>query len=186
MSQFAARRRAARVCIGVLVVVLVAGLAGYPVYVAPRPGTPEPADAIVVLGGPGLGRYEYGVELADRGLAKDLVFSDPHRADRSMKSLCEHGSDSTQYTVTCFTPDPATTKGEIAEINQLAAARGWKSIMVVTFTPHVARTRYLFDRCYYGHASVLASPDRVGIGQIAWQYVYQTVGFARSFVQRGC
>ena len=187
MSAVAGNRRMTRICIGVLAVVIAVGAAGYPVYVAPRTAEPVPADAIVVLGGPAEGRYLYGVDLADRGLAKDLVFSDPHQRDQSPKSLCENGSGHTRYTVTCFTPAPATTKGEIAEINRLADARGWESIMVVTFTPHVARTRYLFDRCYHGgHVSVLASPDRVGLGQTAWQYVYQTVGFARSFIQRGC
>lgn len=187
MSEVAARRRVLRIGTCVVALVIGIGAAGYPVYVEPRPAEPAPADAIVVLGGPGQGRYQYGVDLADRGLARDLVISDPHQRDQSPKALCEKGSGHTQYTVTCFVPTPATTKGEIAELNRLADARGWKSIMVVTFTPHVARTRYLFDRCFHGgRVSVLASPDRVGIGQTAWQYVYQTVGFARSFVQRGC
>ncbi|OLT48640.1 hypothetical protein BJF87_19585 [Gordonia sp. CNJ-863] len=176
-----------RVCIGVLALFIVVGVAGYPVYVAPPTAEPAPADAIVVLGGPGEGRYDYGIDLADRGLARELVFSDPHQRERSPELLCENGSGHARYTVTCFTPAPATTKGEIVEINRLAERRGWQSIMVVTFRPHVARTRYLFDRCYHrGHVSVLASPERVGIGQTAWQYVYQTVGFVRSFVQRGC
>ena len=39
-------------------------------------------------------------------------------------------------------------------------------MIVVTTTPHVARTRYIFDKCYPGEFTVVAagSPKRLRVG----------------------
>ncbi|MDF0530647.1 hypothetical protein P0W64_13805 [Tsukamurella sp. 8F] len=180
------RRWLARGVGSAVIAVVAVTAAGYPVYVAPRTDAPTRADAVVVIGGPGAERYTYGIELAERGLAPRLVISDPDWASHQIVGpVCAQPSRR-GYTVTCFRPDPPTTKGEIKELNKLAHSEQWRTIDLVTFTPHVSRTRYLLDRCYSGDVRVSANPQHIGFVETAWQYVYQTAGYARALVQRGC
>ena len=51
--------------------------------------------------------------------------------------------------VTCEVADPSTTRGEVLLMSEQARAEA-PSVIVVTTTPHVARTRYIFGKCYPG------------------------------------
>ena len=71
-------RRWARIAVALLLVGVVAGVAGYPVYVRPRVDPLRKADAILVVGGAApQQRYRYGFELARQGWAPHLVLSNP-------------------------------------------------------------------------------------------------------------
>jgi uncharacterized SAM-binding protein YcdF (DUF218 family) len=62
--------------------------------------------------------------------------------------------------VLCFRPDPYSTRGEARAVARMAAARGWRSVLVVTSTYHVTRARLLFDRCVGARVSVTGSTYR--------------------------
>ncbi|QDQ99013.1 YdcF family protein [Tomitella fengzijianii] len=163
---------------------LVLAVVGYPVYVEPQVGTPHHADAIVVLGGPGSGRYQLGLELARRGYAPQLLLSDPSGGENDwLSGICrtEH-----PFTAICFDPHPATTLGEAREIRAVAKMRGWSDIIVITYTPHVSRARYIVQRCFQGSVTMLAAPTHLSVVEWAWAYAYQTAGYAKTLLESGC
>ena len=176
------RRWRIAVVLGVLLVLIIAGL---PVYVFPRVDPLRRADAIFVLGGHGYERYPYALELAETGLAPHVVMSNPAGAeDIWLTDLCAHQRYS--FTVQCFVPDPATTKGEAQELGELAARNHWETVIVVTFRPHISRARYIMRRCYAGNLIMAESPAEISASYWAWTYVYQTAGYLRTLTQPGC
>ncbi|TWH23712.1 uncharacterized SAM-binding protein YcdF (DUF218 family) [Rhodococcus rhodochrous J45] len=177
--------------LAVLVLVACAFIAaGVPVYVAPQIEIENlspyrRADAIFVLGGAIYERYPYALELALEGFAPEVVVSNPNGArDVWLTDLCDHPRY--EFPVTCFEPEPATTRGEAMELRRLAEQRGWESVIVVTFVPHVSRARFILDRCFDGELIMAASPADIALSYWAWAYAYQTAGYMRAFSHTGC
>jgi uncharacterized SAM-binding protein YcdF (DUF218 family) len=143
------------------------------------PGDDDPgrADAVVVLAGGAGERLREGIRLAERGVAPVLVLSHGGRC-----------GDRPTYDVVCFTPRPDRTQGEARGAARLARERGWGSVVVVTSTYHVARTRMLFRRCLDGDVRVVGARPRTWRGlptprQIAWEWL----GFGHALLaERGC
>ncbi|NUP25846.1 MAG: YdcF family protein [Nocardia sp.] len=179
-----ARRRPWQAAGAALVLLVLAAVAGWPVFVRPQVDPLRPADAIVVLGGTPYERFDVGLELARRHWAPELLISastglDDPRMDRYCHSPFP-------FRVTCFEPRPWTTRGEAQEIRRLAAAEGWQHIIVVTFTPHVSRARYIVGRCFDGEITMVASPSRTDPVFRAWMYVRQSAGYLKAFTESGC
>ena len=80
----------------------------------------------------------------------------------------------------CVTPKPATTAGEMDALRREAEQLGFRHPAIVTFTPHVARARYIAQRCYGQPVSVVGVPADLGLAGTAYQLVYQTVGFLKA------
>jgi uncharacterized SAM-binding protein YcdF (DUF218 family) len=165
-------------------VVALAGVAGWPVYVHPQVDELRRADAIVVLGGTAYDRFDLGLDLAQRGYAPELLISrSTGVADTNMNKFCDgHFS----FMVDCFEPNPWTTQGEAQEINRRAKQRSWQHIIVVTFTPHVSRARYIVRKCFDGELTMIASPSPSGLWFWTRMYVRQSLGFLRAFCQHSC
>ena len=161
-----------------LFTVVVAAL--WPVYVDPATDAPAKADAIVVLGGRHDGREEFGLQLAKQGYAPQVVLSNPYETDPMMNRIC-HGGYS--FRVSCFDPEPGTTRGEGREIARLASTENWKRVIVVTFTPHVSRARYIIDKCWDGELLMIPNPQSITVGEWAYNYVYQSFGYARALFE---
>lgn len=161
------------------------GLVGLPVYAFPQIDPLRPADAIFVLGGNGYERYPYALELALQGFAPRVVVSNPAgEQDIWLTDLCKNQ----RYTfeVSCFNPNPATTRGEAQELHRLAAAHGWHTVIVVTFRPHISRARYMVQKCFDGNLIMTESPADLSVEYWMWTYVYQTAGYIRAALQPGC
>lgn len=140
-----------RLLLKVLVLALVAwvGLAVY-LFVFPHRDRPAHASAIAVLGGDARERLPLGLMLAGAGVAPVLVVSDGAGSDwPPARALCARPGGHT-FKVVCFRPDPFSTRGEARQLTRMAAARGWRSLLVVTSTYHVYRARLLFQRCLKG------------------------------------
>jgi uncharacterized SAM-binding protein YcdF (DUF218 family) len=166
-------------------VLLAATAAGIPVYVRPQVDQLRHADAVVVLSGPHHSRYPFGFELAEQGWAPNLVVSNPHPKDDSpLTDFC--AAPHPRVTVYCFDPDPATTKGEGRQLRRLASEHGWRTMIVVTFRPHVSRARFIVGQCFDGDVVMTASPDRISVARWAFEYLYQTAGYLRAVAQPGC
>nr|WP_206072004.1 YdcF family protein [Antrihabitans stalactiti] len=159
---------------------------GWPIYVRPQIDPLRQADAIFVLGGTGYERYPYGVELAKSGYAKNVVFSNPSGDDDGWLTAKCAAPRNDGIKIECFVPDPPTTKGEGRKLRDLAAERGWHTIIAITYTPHVSRARFILQRCWDGDLIMAASPDRVSPLGWVWAYVYQTAGYIRAAVEPGC
>jgi len=168
-----------------VVAMVVVAVAGLPVYVRPQTDPPRRADAILVLGGEFHQRYPFGLALATQGLASTVVLSNPGGRHSSLAGN-ECANPPAGIVVQCFEPDPSTTKGEGRELRRLAQQYGWKTVIVVTFEPHISRARYILHRCFDGDLIMVASPSPLSMRQWAWQYVYQTFGYLRELVQPGC
>lgn len=183
-----ATRRRRRLRIGILsvsVFLIVAVVAGLPVYALPQVDAPRPADAILILGGPDYRRYGFGTDLGAEGWAPNVVVSNPNgAADPHLTRYC--ATPQPEFNLMCFVPDPETTKGEGRELRRLAAQHGWHTVIVVTIRPHISRARYILEQCFDGELVMVALPVRLSPFEWVFHYAYQTAGYARAILQPGC
>jgi len=174
-----------RLTVSVCVLVIAAAVAGLPVYVRPQTDPLRHADAILILGGEYNERYPFGFALASEGWASTVVVSNPKgKADRWLTNRC--ANPPTGIAMHCFVPDPSTTKGEGRELRRLASQNGWRTIIVVTFRPHISRARFILDQCFDGDLVMVASPAQLSVPKWAFQYAYQTAGYVRAVSEPGC
>ncbi len=174
-----------RVLLPTCLLLVAAVIAGLPVYVRPQVDRLRHADAIMILGGPNYHRYTYGLQLGNQGWAPNVVVSNPHGADDIwLTKFCATPQD--RFQLKCFTPTPTTTRGEGQELRRLASAYGWRTIIVVTLLPHISRARFILGKCFDGDLIMVPIPNRMSLPIWAFQYVYQTAGYARALVQPGC
>ncbi len=168
------RRRLVRLLVVLGVVALV--LVDLRLFVFPRVDEPRAADAIVVYAGPG-DRITRAWELADRGLANFVVVSIADTDD------CE--PERPTVTQLCFTPDPATTRGEAEAVAAMARRRGWDDLIIVSGTTQVTRIRLRQGRCFDGRVQVVAV--REPLGDFLFRWVYEHGALVKALVfQRAC
>lgn len=150
-------RRLVLVVVPLVVVAWAAVVARFVLW--PVQDSPRRADAVVVLAGDHL-RLGKALELMTRRVAPTLVISDGLAPGwRKANRLCRAGARG-RFRVLCFRPDPYSTRGEARAVARMAAARGWRSVVVVTSTYHVTRARLLFDRCVDGRVRVTGATYR--------------------------
>ena len=182
---FRGRRRIRRFIAFASTLLITGVVGGLPVYVRPQIDPLRHADAIFVLGGVGDLRYTFGLELGSQGWAPNLVVSNPRgKDDPWLTTYC--ASRHAGFDLKCFAPDPPTTRGEGRELARLAAQHGWRTVIVVTFPPQISRARFILERCFDGDLVMVASPDRLSAPRWAFEYLYQTAGYARAVLQPGC
>jgi uncharacterized SAM-binding protein YcdF (DUF218 family) len=138
------------------------------------------ADAVVVLSGGRGHRLAEGRRLIAEGISDTLVISDgldPRWVEA--RRLCRGNH------AICFTPEPYSTQGEARWIAQEARERGWDSVVVVTSTYHVRRTRMIVRRCYDGDLAVVGARPPLGnrILGVAWEWPKSVYYVA---LKRGC
>jgi uncharacterized SAM-binding protein YcdF (DUF218 family) len=179
------RRRIRRSLVSFCVLLIVSAIAGVPVYVRPQVDQLRHADAILVLGGDVYDRYPFGLGLGVEGWAPIVVISNPHGSrDEWLSNFC--ATPHPPLTLQCFVPDPPTTKGEARELRRLAASYGWRTVIVVTYRPHISRARFILQQCFDGDLIMVASPTNISVAKWAFQYVYQTAGYITALLQPGC
>jgi uncharacterized SAM-binding protein YcdF (DUF218 family) len=164
-----------------LVVVTVAGVAGYELFTRPHVDPLTKADAIVVLGGDQDGRIDYGLELARQGYADTLVIADSYPPDYPViRRACASGTE--RLEVVCFVPDPWTTLGEAMFTSAMARERGWKHLIVVSWNFHMVRARYIFEKCFGGELTMHPVPRAYdySVGYWAYIYAYQYAALAKA------
>ena len=71
-------------------------------------------------------------------------------------------------------------------VRDLAEKNGWRTVIVVTTRPDVARSRLIFHRCFGPDVIMAASPVSISLARWAYEYTYQTVGFAKLAFDRTC
>jgi hypothetical protein len=174
------RRRLWTTAVSVAVAVAAIALAGLPVYVFPPVDPVTDADLIYVIGPPTEGRIALEERLRGEGVADSALVSVPLDGEQSAANLgiCEDAA------VDCEHPEPFTTKGEAAMLAAYAPAHDVDRTIVITFTPHVARTRYIFDKCYPGEVTVVGLDEHLSLADWAYQYAYQSVGFVKAWMTR--
>ena len=184
------KRVALRLLVGTLALVFCAGMAlflvGNRVYAHPRVDALRPADAILVIGGPGWDRFPFAMDLAKQGWAPNLVISTAiGPKDTGLWDYCHREGDR-PFAVYCFTPDPVTTRGEAQQFRKLADEHHWQSVIVVTFRPHNSRARFIIEKCFSGRVTMVQSPAQLSRRDWIYQYFYQTAGFIKAALSSGC
>ncbi|WP_157573825.1 YdcF family protein [Nocardia jejuensis] len=178
-------RRYLRYLLALLCVVAALVGLGYPVYVRPQIDALRHADAILVLGGEGVDRYAYGLDLARQGYADTVLFSNPYGEFTDIDEIREPCHTPQQgFTLECFAPDPPTTLGEARELRRIATENDWHTVIVVTMRPHLSRARFILSRCFTGNLVMRDSPVDITPWYWAWSYLYQTAGYARALTDR--
>jgi uncharacterized SAM-binding protein YcdF (DUF218 family) len=167
------------------VLLLVAVLAGLPIYVRPQVDQPRRADAVLILGGYGYDRYSFGFGLASEGWAPGVAVSNPNGvADPWLTKYC--AKPHAKFTLYCFVPDPTTTAGEVQQLRRLADDHGWRTVIVVTFRPHISRARFILQQCFDGDLIMVASPPEISLARWAYEYLYQTAGYVKAVLKPAC
>ncbi|WP_192378545.1 YdcF family protein [Rhodococcus rhodochrous] len=144
----------------------------------PRMDSPHEADAIAVVAGAHDGREQYALNLAKAGLADVVLLSNPYGPDDSlMNDFCGAAQD---VRILCFDPAPSTTRGEATAIATTAKSEGWKTIMVVTYRPHVSRVRYEMAKRFDGEVTVVAVPRSIPESRWPYAYLREMGGFTKT------
>lgn len=168
-----------------LALVLLWLAACFLVVVEPSVNRPVHSDAILVLGPPLVdGRLDEALRLAEAGYAGTVAISIGW--DKGRRKIAACANDNPAYQVICFEPSPPTTRGEAEEIGDLARAHHWSSVLVVTSRYHVSRARLIVRRCMPGTVRVVGVRSDLSLGDWAYQFAYQTGGFAKALLHRAC
>lgn len=186
--------RLGRVALGVAGLVVAVVVAGIPLYVVPASDDPDEVDVDVayVIGPPTNGRMEIATEMVNEGRADAILVSlDPGAADyyEAAAHLCAGDTAdvlAVDATILCDKPDPFTTRGEARWLEDEMAEHSWDSAAVITFTPHVSRTRMIMERCNTRDVAMVDSGGDLATSYWAYQYAYQTAAFAKAAVLQGC
>lgn len=157
------------------------GLLGLPFFVYPSVDpVPRHADVVLVLGPPLAARVRIADDLLVRGIVDHALISVPYpRTPPELLAECARSE------VTCFDPDPRTTRGEARELGREAAAHGWTSAVVVAMPAHVSRARTIVARCFPGAVAMRPSAEGPFRGW-AYQYAYQTAATVKAWILQGC
>lgn len=178
------KRRAHRLLIAsasaLMAVVIIVAAITVPAYVFPpveRP--PAHADVIYVIGPPTEERVALAEQMRRDGVADNILISVTTRWSHSAERLpaCKESY------VTCVHPEPFTTAGEMSELKREYGADA--RAVVITFTPHVSRTRFIAGRCAGAQVTVVGVPAELDLGRWIYQFAYQTGGFAKALIV-GC
>ena len=57
---------------------------------------------------------------------------------------------------------------------------------MVTSTYHVSRARMIIERCFDGRLEVVAARSHISPLGWAYQFAYQTAGYLKAAISRGC
>jgi len=183
--------RGMKIVIAMSAVLATIFLVGLPLYVFPASDEPRAVDAVFVIGPPTDVRIDLAERMIADGLTDTLVVSlgdsawERENAPAAI-AACNQPQD---YTAYCTQPDPFSTRGEARWMRDLVDQHGWESVAVITTTPHISRTRAIFERCWEGEDGGIAYIESgEDLRPMYWvhQYLYQTVAFAKVAVERGC
>lgn len=178
-----------RVLVSIVAVVALAVLAGLPLYVFPASDEPREVDVVFVIGPATPSRLELARQLiVDEKISDTLLISVPATGVRSAGRWSKCVKDPVVFDVLCEHSEPFTTQGEARTLARLADEHGWDSAAVITFTPHVTRTRLIMERCFPGERlDVIRDPAPLRPEDWVWHYLYQTGAFLKALtVATGC
>ena len=150
----------------------------------PQVQKPAKADAIVVLAGAASERLPVGRDLSYQGYADDLVLSTTDTpGNRITDMYCDYISSPA---VTCFFPEPLTTRGEARAVARLAADNGWDNLIVVTSSYHLLRAETNISQCTTAALTMVPSDPDLSPKQWLGRFVEETGGLAAAVLRPAC
>ncbi|WP_460740847.1 YdcF family protein [Microbacterium neimengense] len=150
------------------------------VFAFPPAGDPQDADLIYVIGPPTALRISSAESLQEDDPSRTLLVS-VSSATTLTKGTAAKLAVCSRAKVVCQHPEPFTTKGEALMLVDYARTHEVHKVAVITFTPHVARTRYIFARCAPDiDVQVIGVDEHLSIGDWVYQFAYQTTAFVKA------
>lgn len=176
-------RRLRRFAVALTLALAAIAVAGLPLYVFPSQGDPTDADLVYVIGPPQQQRLDLAASLRDTDTPPPLLVSvSDSRGGHGERHFNASALDvCRQEAVTCKSPIPFTTAGEARLLTEYTATHEAGKTVVITFTPHVARTRYIFAKCYAGDVTVVGVDTDMTLFDWAYQYAYQSAAFVKAW-----
>jgi uncharacterized SAM-binding protein YcdF (DUF218 family) len=176
----AGRKRRLPVLLTGFIAALVIFCAGtVQLFIWPTRGMPAHVNAIVMLAGPG-DRLNTALRLAREQRAPLLVVS---RGFDGYGGPCP--APVPRVKLICFSPNPASTRGEAEFAGRLAKKYHWHSLTLVTSTMQDYRARLRMEHCFIGRVYVIT----VGLPWTSWpgQIAYEWAATIKMVAwQRGC
>lgn len=152
-------------------------------FIWPASAQPGRADAVVVLSGDHGERLPRALGLIQSGMSSTLVQAGEPDSTAA-RDLC---TEKQPFEVICLAPRPDNTVQEARAVGSLARARGWKTLIVVTSTQHVARAGLLFRRCVKGKVVMVGARPPFGRRTMAEQIAQEWLKLAYATVSdRNC
>jgi len=160
---------------------------------AASPDNAGRADAVVVLAGAASERFPVGRSLVRSGAAPDLVLSSTETPGNVVTDqYCDYMAgdtvteDPASAVVTCFFPEPMTTRGEARAVARLAADNGWDELIVVTSRYHLLRAETNLSQCTTAKVTMVASEPDLSAKQWLDRFVEETGGLAAAVLRPAC
>lgn len=176
--------------VAVLLGALVFGIATVRLFVRPSAVAIDElasADAVVMFAGGTGERLDAVLEAMDRGVAPALVIPNGNIARWVRGNQLCSGEADVPYEVICPDPDPDDTRGEARAIAEIAAERGWTSLISVTSSYHVVRADLRLTRCFDGDVQRVAAGPNRSRRAMASLVAHEWLGLAQAQVlQRSC
>jgi hypothetical protein len=170
---------AVRTAVAITVGTILASIAAVALYGFPPKDNIDTPDVIMVLGPPTPNRMKMEMKLRDDYPSADSLISvSAPGGDFAAEDLNGRCQDSG---VTCLTPEPFTTKGETALLRNFLKDRTEAKVVVITFTPHVARTRYIFAKCLETPVTVVGVDEDMSVSEWIHQVSYQSAAFVKAW-----
>lgn len=163
------RRRGCATALSLCVVFVAWVVVGVFAFVYPPSDSVDDVDAVFVLGPATYPRIAAANAIvSSHGGDIPLIVSEPASTPCYDESRI------------CVAPEPATTAGEAAALRDQAEKLGFEHPAVVTFSPHVTRARFIFDRCYGADVAIVGVREPLSFGEMAYEFAYQTASFAKA------
>jgi hypothetical protein len=166
--------------ISIASIVALVVLVGLPLYVFPPVDDDiNGAQLAYVIGPATNGRIALAKELLENGTVDEILISVAGGGPLGAEEIdaCD------EPFVTCEHPNPFTTKGEVDALADFAEANDIDKTIVLTFAPHVQRSRFIFDKCFSGDVTVMTAPQSMTFGDWVYQYAYQSAAFAKAWLR---
>ena len=132
-------------------------------FVWPAQDNPTRADAVVVLAGGRGERIALGMRLMRERVAPALVLIG-EQTEPEADELCRGGQP--PFELVCLPRGPSSTRTEARAAARLASDRQWRSLVLVTSSYHVTRSRMIHDRCFPGDLDVVGAKAPLGFGSL--------------------
>lgn len=152
-----------------------------------RPVSADPSksyDAVVVLAGGNGERLNAGLELVDDAADAELIVSNGKSGIwYAGGRICDLDRS---IAVTCPTPEPPDTRGEVGMVRRLVDANGWDDVAIVTSSYHRLRVARMVGQCELSGVDVVGmSPN---ISRVAWvdRLAHEVGGNLATTFVRGC
>jgi hypothetical protein len=140
---------------------------------------------VLVLGPPEeAGALATATQLVEAGYAQNLLVSVAAVNPPQVDQFCRTGV--TGVHVTCFIPSPTTTQGEARYLAATATRLGWKSVIVVTGTYHISRSRLRIERCFHGTTLMVAADQHITADIWRYQFLYESGAWIKAFIHSSC